>query len=142
MIILDTNVISEVMSPSPSVVVLAWLRAMSIGELATTTICLAEIGYGLARSPLRRRRREREALFGRYRAEIFENRIFAFDGLAADIYGELVAGRDRIGRPLVGPDGFIAAIAASRRLGIATRDVSGFEDCGIPVINPWNSHPA
>ena len=137
MIILDTNVISEVMLPSPSTTVLAWLRAMPISELATTTICLAEIGYGLARSPLGRR--EREALFNRYRADVFENRIFAFDALAADTYGELAAARERIGEPLIGPDGFIAAIAVSRGLGIATRDISGFEDWGIPIINPWNS---
>jgi toxin FitB len=139
MIILDTKVISEVMLPSPSAAVLAWLRAMPIGELATTTICLAEIGYGLARSPFGHRRRECEALFSRYRSEIFESRIFAFDSLAADTYGELVAGRDRAGRPLVGPDGFIAAIAASRGLGIATRDVRGFEGCGIEVVNPWEA---
>ncbi len=138
MIILDTNVISEVMLPSPSPVVLAWLRGIPIFDLATTTICVAEIGYGLARLPSVRRRSEREALFNNYRVQIFENRIFAFDTIAADVYGELVAERQRAGRPLAGPDGFIAAIAVSRGLSVATRDISGFDGCGIELVNPWD----
>jgi hypothetical protein len=137
MIILATNVISEVMLPSSSPVVLAWLRGVPIFELATTTICIAEIGYGLARLPFGRRRREREAQFNNYRALVFENRIFAFDALAADTYGELIAGRERSGRPLGAPDGFIGAIALSRSLRVATRVIGGFEGCGIDVINPW-----
>jgi predicted nucleic acid-binding protein len=137
MIVLDTNVISEVMLPSPSPAVLAWLRGSPIFELATTTICVAEINYGLARLPFGRRRAEREAKFNNYRGQIFENRVFAFDTLAADAYGELVAARERSGRPLEGADGFIAAIALSRGLDIATRDVRGFEGCGVRVINPW-----
>jgi predicted nucleic acid-binding protein len=137
MIILDTNVISEIMLPSPSPLVLAWLRAMPIPELATTTICLAEIGYGLARLPSGRRRSEREGRFNSYSAQVFENRIFAFDGLAADTYGELVAARERGGRPMRGADGFIAAIAASRGLAIATRDLGGFEGSGVELVNPW-----
>jgi len=113
------------------------LRAMPIHELATTTVCIAEIGYGLARLAYGRRRGEREVLFERYRVQIFENRVFAFDALAADAYGELIAGRERAGRPLRGADGFIAAIAASRGLSVATRDVAGFSDCGFDVIDPW-----
>jgi len=138
-IILDTNVISEVMRPSPSSVVLAWLRSIPVHELATTTICVAEIGYGLARLPYGRRRSQQEAAFASYRAQVFEDRIFAFDVLAADAYGELVASRERLGRPLEGPDGFIAAIALSRGLSVATRDVGGFGDCGFSVVNPWDA---
>jgi predicted nucleic acid-binding protein len=138
-IVLDTNVISEVMRPLPSAAVLAWLRSMPLHELATTTICVAEIGYGLARLPYGRRRTQREAAFARYRAHIFEDRIFAFDVLAADAYGELVAVRERLGRPLEGADGLIAAIALSRGVSVATRDVGGFGDCGFPVVNPWDT---
>lgn len=139
MIVLDTNVISEVMRPSPSAVVLAWLRSTPVHELATTTICIAEIGYGLARLPYGRRRSQQEAAFASYRAQIFEGRVFAFDALAADTYGELVASRERLGRPLDGPDGLIAAIVLSRGLSVATRDVGGFSDCGFPVVNPWGA---
>jgi predicted nucleic acid-binding protein len=142
MIILDTNVISEVMLPSPSPMVLSWLRSLPIFELATTTICIAEIGYGLARLPYGRRRSERAARFDSYRVQIFENRIFAFDALAADAYGELMATRERNGRPLEGPDGFIAAIASSRGLAVATRDIRGFEGCGVELVNPWGTATA
>ncbi|HVH81062.1 MAG TPA: type II toxin-antitoxin system VapC family toxin [Stellaceae bacterium] len=139
MIILDTNVISEVMLPSPAAQVLEWLRGIPIPELATTAINIAEIRYGLARLPFGRRRSEREALFGGYLAQIFEDRIYAFDALAADTYGELIAGRERSGLPLRGADGFIAAIAVSRGLRVATRDVSGFAGCAIDLINPWEA---
>ncbi|HEX3884528.1 MAG TPA: type II toxin-antitoxin system VapC family toxin [Stellaceae bacterium] len=138
MIILDTNIISEVMRPEPSPSVLAWLRSMPLFELATATICIAEIGYGLARLPYGRRRAQREAAFSNYRARVFEDRIFPFDALAADAYGELVASRERSGRPLEGPDGFIAAIALSRGFRVATRDVGGFAGCGFAVVNPWD----
>jgi predicted nucleic acid-binding protein len=141
MIVLDTNVISEVMQPSPSSAVLEWLRGIPIPELATTTICIAEIGYGLARLPFSRRRSEREALFANYRTQILEDRILGFDALAAAVYGELIAGRERAGRPLRGADGFIAAIAASRNLAIATRNIGDFANCGIPLINPWEAAP-
>jgi toxin FitB len=139
MIILDTNVISEVMAVQPSRAVAAWMDATPAFDLATTTINIAEIRYGLARLPFGRRRAGLEAQFESLLARVFNTRVFAFDGLAAGAYGELIAARERSGRPLDGPDGFIAAIAASRGLGIATRDIRGFEGCGIPVINPWNS---
>jgi toxin FitB len=139
MIILDTNVISEAMLPNPSLAVMDWLDARPTFDLATTVISIAEIRFGLARLPFGRRRTEREMLFSRILIRSFGDRIFGFDVLAADTYGELVATRERSGRPLVGPDGFIAAIAASRGLGIATRDVRGFEGCGIEVTNPWEA---
>src|SRR5258707_12968880 len=136
MIILDTNVISEAMRPSPSLLVMDWLAARPAFDLATTTISIAEVGFGLARLPFGRRRTERERLFVNLLARSFGDRIFGFDRYAADTYGELVAARERGGRPLLGFDALIAAIAASRGLGIATRDVRGFEGCGIPVISP------
>jgi len=137
MIILDTNVISEVLLPSPSPLVSDWMDAVPAFDLATTTINIAEIRYGVARLPFGRRRARLENQFNSLVARAFGPRIFAFDALAADTYGELVAARERNGRPLGGPDGFIAAIAASRGLGIATRDVRGFEGCGIELVNPW-----
>lgn len=139
MIVLDTNVISEVMRPSPSSAVLTWLRSIPVHELATTTICVAEIGYGLARLPYGRRRSQQEAAFASYRTQIFAERIFAFDVPAADAYGELVASCERLGRPIEGPDGLIAAIALSRGLSVATRNVGGFRDCGFPIVNPWET---
>jgi hypothetical protein len=137
MIIVDTNVISEAMLPAPSLVVMDWLAARPAFDLATTTISIAEIGFGLARLPFGRRRAERERLFSNLFARSFGDRVFGFDRLAADAYGELVAARERGGRPLLGLDALIAAIAASRGLAIATRDIPGFEGCGIDLVNPW-----
>ena len=137
MILLDTNVISEVMRLSPSSAVLAWLHAIPVSDLATTTVNVAEIRYGVARLPFGRRRYDLESRFNNYLVRVFANRVFGFDAAAADAYGELVAERTRIGRPLQRFDGLIAAIASSRRVGIATRDVRGFEWCGIELVNPW-----
>lgn len=139
MIILDTNVISEAMRPEPSPTVMDWLDAWPTTDTATTTVSVAEIRFGLARLPFGRRRAEAERLFDRTLERLFSNRIFAFDVAAANAYGELVAARMRSGRPLDGPDGFIAAIAVSRGLAIATRDVGGFSDCGFEVVNPWDT---
>lgn len=139
MIILDTNVISEAMLPRPSPVVMAWLDGIPTFDLATTTISIAELRFGLARSPFGRRRGERERLLNVVLERSLGDRIFGFDRLAADIYGDLLAARERAGRPLPGPDGFIAAIAVSRGLGIATRNTDDFADCGIDVVNPWEA---
>jgi toxin FitB len=84
MIILDTNVISEAMLPSPSPAVMEWLAARPAFELATTTISIAEIGFGLARLAFGRRRTEREKLFNNLFARSFGDRILGFDRLAAD----------------------------------------------------------
>jgi toxin FitB len=142
MIILDTNVISEAMRLSPSPAVLGWLRSTPVFELATTTINVAEIGYGLARLPVGRRRTQLEASFHNFIGRLFDSRIFGFDALAADSFAVLAAARDRSGRPFQRFDGLIAAIASSRGLGVATRNIRGFEDCGVAVVNPWNAGTA
>ena len=137
MIILDTNVISEIMRPSPAPVVLEWLDAQPLLELATTTINVAEIRYGLARLTFGRRRTDLENKFNNFVARGFYNRIFEFDGVAADAYGDMVVERERTGRRPEGFDGLIAAIARSHALPVATRNKSDFERCGIEVLSPW-----
>ena len=137
MILLDTNVISEVMRPMPSPSVLRWLAAQPSNEVATTTINVAEIRYGLARLPFGQRRSGLEARFGSFIARGFANRVFDFDFPAAEAYGELVAARERSGQRLEGFDGLIAAIARSRGTAIATRDAQDFLGCGIEVLSPW-----
>ena len=138
MILLDTNVISEVMRAQPEPHVLAWLQAQAIQELATTTITLAEIGVGLARMPESRRRFSLETKFQAFVSRGLGPRVFGFDAVAASVYGELVATRERRGRPLNGFDGLIAAIAHSQDAAIATRNVGDFADCGVSVVNPWD----
>jgi len=141
MIVIDTNVISEVMRPDSDARVMGWLRSQPLGSLATTSVTVAEIRYGLARLGQSRRRAEREAKFEAFLARGFAGRVYGFDIEAANAYGELVADRDRGGRPLEGFDGLIAAIARVRGHAIATRDVADFQGCGVPVINPWNGFP-
>ena len=139
MIILDTNVISELMRANPEPVVVDWFRVRSLLEMATTTINLAEIRRGLARLPFGRRRRDLEVTFNSLAARGFANRVLDFDASAADAYGDLAVERERAGRPMEGLDGLIAAIAKSRGLPVATRNMDDFAECGIDLINPWNS---
>jgi predicted nucleic acid-binding protein len=137
MIILDTNVISELMRTAPEPIVLDWHRALPMTLLATTTINVAEIRYGLARLPFGRRRATLESRFGAFLSRGFEGRIFDFDEPAATAYGEMAAARERSGRRLDGFDGLIAAIARSRGLALATRNIDDFAGCEIDVLSPW-----
>src|SRR5689334_2602335 len=102
MIVLDTDVASELMRPSPSPDVVAWVRARSSNELYTTSITVAEIGYGLERLP----DGARKTLLRTTAAQVFQaftEHVLAFDAGAADLYGAIVSGRDRVGTPI---DGF------------------------------------
>lgn len=140
MIVLDTNVVSELMRPVPSHVVEGWLRSRSASELFTTSITLAEIGYGLARLPDSHRRELLEAAA----AEVFSafaEQVLAFDALAAEQYGHVVVQRDRVGAPMEGFDAQIASICRARDATLATRNVRDFTSTGIDVIDPWQIRP-
>src|SRR4051795_13201400 len=97
MIVLDTNVVSELMRPQPEPRVMAWLQAHPLQDLATTTITLAEIGVGLARMPESRRRFNLETKFQTFVVRGLGPRVFGFDVTAAAFYGEMVATREREG---------------------------------------------
>jgi predicted nucleic acid-binding protein len=137
MIILDTNVLSELMRPAPDGIVLAWLRAQPLAKLCTTAVNVAEIRYGLARLPPGRRRSDLESRFAALIARGLGNRILSLDDPAAGLYGDLMAGREQAGRRLEGFDGLIAAVARSHNAAIATRNTVDFDGCGIQLINPW-----
>ncbi|HLH99935.1 MAG TPA: type II toxin-antitoxin system VapC family toxin [Acidimicrobiales bacterium] len=134
MIIIDTNVISEMMRDQPDPRVLAWTAAA--GRLHTTAITLAEIEYGIARLADSRRRDQLAATAGRVFAD-FDEVIVPFDARAARRYGSIVAGRERSGRPIAAADAQIAAICASRKARLATRNTGDFEATGISLIDPW-----
>ncbi len=141
MILLDTNVLSELMRPGPEPRVLDWLRYRPLSELGTTTINVAEIKHGLARLPNGQRRRDLEKkLFG-LMSRGLAGRVFDFDQASADIFGDIMVQRERSGRRLEGYDGLILAIAKSHGAEIATRNVSDFEGCGVTIINPWMFTP-
>lgn len=135
MIILDTNVISEFMRGGGPAVI-AWLTSVRREDLHTTVITRAEIGYGIARLPDGRRRDELRERARMVFAQIAD-RTMPFDAAAADRYGELVAMRERSGRPISVPDAQIASIAFVHRATVATRNIADFEDCGVDLMDPF-----
>lgn len=137
MILLDTNVVSEVMRPRPRARVVAWLDDRDAATLFLSTVTLAEIRYGLCCLPDGRRRRDLGDRFERFVARGFERRILSFDAAAARDYGELMAHRRRLGRPLSALDGQIVAIARARGFAVATGNVPVFEECGVEVLDPF-----
>ncbi len=142
MIVLDTNVISELMRSNPDPHVLAWLAPQPVESLFTTALTQAEILYGLALLPSGRRQ---DALLAAARA-MFENdlagRILPFDSEAARAYAEIAAGRRQGGHPISQIDAQIAGITRSRGARLATRNVRDFEACGVEVIDPWSAPSA
>ncbi|VXB36077.1 type II toxin-antitoxin system VapC family toxin [Aeromicrobium sp. 9AM] len=135
MIILDTNVISELMRGG-SAEITRWLASVRGDDLHTTVITRAEIGYGIARLPDGRRR---DQLRGRARTVFAQiaDRTLSLDVAAADRYGELVAARERSGRPISAPGAQIASIAFVHGATVATRNTADFADCGVDVVNPF-----
>ncbi|MCE7027560.1 type II toxin-antitoxin system VapC family toxin [Jiella avicenniae] len=139
MIILDTNVVSEMMSPLPEQRVTDWLNQQDIDAVFLTAISEAELRYGIAILPDGRRKTLLANSLDATLAEDFGGRILPFDRAAAEAYALIRANRRAIGRPVKELDAQIAAIAAAHGAGIATRNVKDFDDCGVTVVNPW--HP-
>lgn len=137
MIILDTNVVSELMRPRPDIGVVDWAARQAVSDLYLSTISEAELRYGVEILPIGRHRRGLLARMEEVLLRFFEGRILPFDRKAARSYAEIAAARRSSGHPINPTDGQIAAIADSRRAAIATRDTADFEGCGVEVINPW-----
>ncbi len=137
MIILDTNVISEGLRRRPDEAVKAWLDAQNPETLFLCTPVLAELHYGMELLPPGKRRNDVEAMIALVR-DSFAERIFSFDLAAAREYGRLMAMRDREGRAAGTMDGLIASIASVHGAAVATRDIRGFDQMGIDLINPFS----
>ena len=140
MILLDTNIVSEGLRAQPSVNVRNWLDAQTADELFLCTPVLAELHYGAELLPTGARRNELELSIVRLEEE-FSSRILPFDAAAAREYSKFVARRDRIGRATGSMDALIAGIAIVHSAAIATRDIRGFDDVGIELIDPFNLPP-
>jgi predicted nucleic acid-binding protein len=136
MIILDTNVLSELMRPKPDETVSRWVSQQSISSLFITTITQAEILYGLALLPSGRRRSILEKTVEQMFAEDFNQRVLSFDTSAARAYAKIATKRRAAGRPIDQSDAQIAAIVLTYGATVATRNVSDFEDCGVAILNP------
>jgi predicted nucleic acid-binding protein len=136
MIILDTNVVSELMRPEPAPHVASWVRSRDRRELFTSAITLAEIRYGIARLPDGRRKQVLlDAADDVFRA--FSDQVLPVDAMAAEQYAIIASARERSGRRISGFDALIAAICRSRGATLATRNMPDFDDTGIDTIDPW-----
>ncbi|MFZ6045294.1 type II toxin-antitoxin system VapC family toxin [Pseudomonas sp. CR3202] len=137
MILLDTNVISELMRAKPNPNVLAWVDAQPGRLLVICSVSVAEILFGIARMPDGKRK---DALLEAATAiieEDFAGHALPFDVDAAVHYAELAAMSEAKGRVAGVADAQIAAIARLHEATIATRNVRHFEALGVPVVNPW-----
>ncbi len=137
MIVLDTNVISEMLRAQPNPRVTEWLAAQPMASLFTASLVQAEILYGIAILP----RGRRQVRLASVVAPIFEDdlrgRVLPFDAAAASHFAEIAAARRRKGRPISQIDAQIAAITRSRGAKLATRNIPDFADCGVELIDPW-----
>jgi len=139
-IILDTNVLSELLVPSPNTNVIDWLASQQPASIFTTAITEAEILFGLRLLPEGRRRRDLEAAILPIFTNDLSGRILPFDRDAADIYATIATVRRAAGRPISQFDAQIAAIALSRGASLATRNEVDFEGIGLEIINPWKAN--
>jgi predicted nucleic acid-binding protein len=136
-ILLDTNVLSEMMRSRPAPVVISWLDAYPPEDVWTTSVSVFEVRFGLALMPDGRRRRDLADAFEALLETDLQGRVASVDVAAADAAATLAADRRRIGRSVDFRDTLIAGVAVARRAGVATRNVRHFQDIGISVIDPW-----
>ncbi len=137
MIVLDTNVISELMRPTPSSTVSTWLSLETPSDVFLTAVTEAELRYGVALVPDGRRRRALERVVEEIIREDFRGRVLPFDSQVAPAYARIVSERRAAGRPISQLDAQIAAIALTHAATLATRNVRDFEGCGLELVDPW-----
>ncbi|MGI8945805.1 MAG: type II toxin-antitoxin system VapC family toxin [Thermoleophilaceae bacterium] len=140
MIVLDSNVVSELMRSRPAAPVLRWVEAQPAAELGTTSVTLAEVRYGIARLPDGRRKElllaAAEDVF-----TTFADRVLAFDAVAAVQYADIAATRARAGDPISGFDAQIAAVCRRHHATLATRNTDDFNRLGLDLLDPWTDDP-
>ena len=139
MILLDTNVVSELMRTSPDPSVEAWIADHAVEDLFFSAVGESELRYGAAIMPTGRRRDTLLSDIETMLHAAFENRTLPFDSSAAHAYAVIAAKRRFAGRAAAPADCQIAAIAQSRGMAVATRNIRDFEDMGIDVLNPWDA---
>jgi toxin FitB len=139
MFVLDTNVLSALMLPAPPPNIMAWIASQPRRVLFTTAVSQAEILAGIAVLPEGRRREGLASAARIMFEEDFHGRVLPFDAAAAVTYAEIFAARRLAGRPIAPLDLIIAAVARTQKANVVTRDSGGFAECGVPVIDPWNT---
>lgn len=141
MIVIDTNVISELWKIEPNSNVLAWIDAQAIETLYLSAVTVAELRYGLAAMPEGKRRTIYQERLEREVLPAFAGRVLAFDLDTSKTYAGRMAKARAGGITIARADGYIAATAAAHGLMVATRDTGPFEAAGLHVINPWEAAP-
>lgn len=138
-VLLDTNVVSELIRKSPHPAVDAWAVGHPLEDLFFSAVGEAELRYGAAILTAGQRREMLLATIERMLRDAFEGRVLPFDSDAAHHYAEIAAARRSAGRPIAPADCQIAAIARSRGMTVATRNVRDFENLDIEIMDPWSS---
>lgn len=139
MILLDTNIISEIMKMSPDLNVKTWLEQQDTSQLFISTITIAEISYGINALTEGNRQRLLQEAFHNVINETFKYRTLTFHLSAAEQYGKIMSHKKRIGKPMSVLDGQIAAIASVENKILATRNIRDFADCGLELMNPFHN---
>lgn len=141
MIVLDTNVVSELARPRASQAVIDWVDAQDSAQLVITAVTAAEVRAGVALLPSGRRQREIGQRMDALITDTFAGHVLAFDVDSSPHYAAILATRTRAGRPISGLDAQIAAICVQHGAALATRNTDDFEGIGLAVINPWQPPP-
>jgi toxin FitB len=136
-IVLDTNIISELTRQIPEPGVISWLDSLPAEEIGTTAVTAAELLYGVARMPAGRRKTELAAAVRGLLGDDLRDRVLPFDEHCASRYADIVCARETLGRPIGVADAQIAAICRTVEATLATRNTDDFSGTGIELINPW-----
>lgn len=139
MILLDTNVVSELYRPAPDASVMTWLDVQPNDLLYLCAPVLAELRFGMERLETGRRKEALRTAIDRLENELYFGRILPFDVPCAAAYGRLVAARQKAGRAMQQMDAFIAAIAVANGTTLATRNIEHFDGLGLELINPFET---
>jgi predicted nucleic acid-binding protein len=136
-ILLDTNVVSEPLRPAPDARVVAWIDAQALETLFLSAITVAELRAGVALLPPGKRRAGLQESLETQVLPLFAGRILPFDQDCTQAYAALTAKARTAGQAIASADGYIAALAITHGLAVATRDTRPFDAAGAAVVNPW-----
>ncbi|WP_309615338.1 type II toxin-antitoxin system VapC family toxin [Salinibacterium sp.] len=140
MIVLDTNVVSELMHAEPDVHVVSWLDAQQASTLCITAVTAAELFYGVERMASGKRRMRIASAIADMLEFDFADRVLPFDVSSSLEYGRIVGQREQLGHRIGMADAMIAATALSTGASLfATRNTKDFTDTDLRLVNPWIS---
>jgi predicted nucleic acid-binding protein len=136
-IVLDTNVVSEIMRPTPNTAVVAWLDAQNTDSLYLCSIVAAELLFGVTRLSSGAKKLQLQTLLNEVLEDDFAGRVLPLDLAATYTYAQLCSQAERNGTPIDLSDALIAASCKAAGASLATRNIKHFEGCGLVLINPW-----